>query len=158
VPTPSKFTAETRRGVLKALQYGASRRTAAHSAGIDESTLRRWLEEGESASGTSQKGKFRADVLNAEAHPKARALEIVYRWMEDKPELAWKFLERREGGFEPPVPTAQSVPSGPVVIQLSLSDGAPVALSETVIEVDGVEDETAQRRRQRALQAPSSTA
>lgn len=143
MPTPSKFTTEVRKKILEALQVGASHQTAAHIAGIGHPTLSRWLSEGRDKL-DSPKGKFLAACQEAEAHPKTRALGIIYNAMPDKPELAWKFIERREHGFAPPMPALQSPPAGPVVIQLSLADGRPVALADTVIEVDAVEqDETA---------------
>ncbi len=142
MPTPSKFTKDRITTILKIAQVGGSRRTQAHAAGIDEKTL------SDLRSRPEQKYRdFRTQLLEAEAHPVARMLGIVYKAAEDKPELAWKFLERREHGFEPPISAPQPLPTGPVVIQLSLSDGAPLSLTDTTIEVEAVEpDETAESR------------
>lgn len=143
MPTPSKFTEPVRRKILQALQVGASLETAAAVAVIGDRTLRRWLEQGQKAAEGSSYRKFYLAAQEAQAHPRVRALGIVYEAMADKPELAKWYLERREHGFAPPMPHAAAPPAGPVVIQLSLSDGRPVALAETVIEVGALEqDET----------------
>lgn len=146
MPTPSKFTEPVRKKVLEALKVGASHRTAAAVAGIGENTLRRWLERGREAEEGSRWRTFVEEVEQAEAHPKVRALGIIYREMNDNASLAWKFIERREHGYAPPMPQGPSAPSGPVVIQLSLSDGRPLALSDTVIEVEGFEQDEEARR------------
>ena len=96
MPTPSKFTAEARTAILEALAIGASRRTAAHLAKIGEATLRRWMADGAKASEGSRYRQFHDEVLAAEAAPLVRALGIIYRELPDKPDLAWKFIERRE--------------------------------------------------------------
>lgn len=142
MPTPSKFTKDRRERILQALQVGASLDTAAAVGGVGPTTLKRWIEEGRTAAEGSTSGKraFYELVLEAQAHPKARALGIIYKAMEDKPELAWKFIERREHGFAPPAPMSPGGPSGPVVIQLSLSDGRPV-LPATAIEVGALEQD-----------------
>ena len=142
MPRPTKFTAETRRKILEALTVGASRQTAAAIAGVDGSALSKWLKRGEEATeAESRFAEFRREVLEAEATPRMRALGVIYREMPDNPTLAWKFIERREPGFAPPMPSAPAQPSGPVVIQLSLSDGRPIALADTVIEVQSYESD-----------------
>lgn len=133
---PSKFTAARRETILKALKIGASHRTAAAMAGVDSATFRRWIEKGKTTPG-GEYAKFVEECEIAEAEPKIRALAIVQGAMNDRPDLAWKFIERRESGYAPPQATPVAAPAGPVVIQLSLSDGRPLVLGETttVIEV-----------------------
>lgn len=134
MPTPSKFNDGTRKAILEALRIGASKRTAAAIAGIDPAQLSRWLKKADSTAEGSRWRQFRDEVIKAEAEPKLRALTVVHREMEDDSRLAWKFIERREEGFEPPMPKAPSGPGGPVVIALKLSDGARV-LPTSVVEV-----------------------
>lgn len=151
---PSKFTEPVRQRILEALRIGCSRRTAAALAGIGEATLRRWLDRGakETQGGWAE---FAQQVAEAEAEPNARALGIVYREMETRPDLAWKFIERREPGYAPPAAQVPAV-QAPVVIQLSFADGTPLALSETVVHVP---DEPAEAGATvAALPAPRDTA
>ncbi len=68
-------------------------------------------------------------MLEAEARPRVRALSIIYKEMPDRSDLAWKFIERREPGFERPMPAAQQTES-PQVIRLKLHDGSPIHLIE----------------------------
>jgi hypothetical protein len=139
---PSKFTTDRRQRILEALTIGAPQEVAAAIAGISKSTLSDWLTRGR----RQEKGPFAdfvAQVEEAEAHPKARALGIIYKAMEDKPDLAWKFIERRVSGFAPPV-AMPAVTHQPVKIQLSFHDGAAIAIAEKFIEGEAVEqDETA---------------
>lgn len=124
MPQPSKFVAETRRKIIQALQVGASRTTAAHIAGIDEASLRRWIKRGQDA----DEGRYREfyeEVLVAEASPKMRALGIVYKELPDNPALAWKYVERKEAGYAPPMPVAPAAAQANVAIALSFSDGQP---------------------------------
>lgn len=125
MPAQSRFTADRRKVIVDTLKMGASRRTAAAMARIGESTLRRWLEKGENAPQGSQFAQFYEDVAQAEAEPNVRALAVVGNAMLDKPDIAFKWLERREPGFAPPAadkPAAQA----PQVIVLTLDDGRPV--------------------------------
>lgn len=140
MPTPSKFTEETRTKILQALQVGASQRTAAAIAGIDAATLTRWLEKGRNAEEGSRWAEFHAAVREAEASPRLRALGVIYKEMPDRPDLAWKFLERREPGFAPQLPTQPLVAQGQIEVQLVLSSGQPLALrAADVIEGEVVE-------------------
>lgn len=142
MPTPTKFTTETRKKILEALQVGASRRTAAAIARVDEATLRRWMDQGKSGGEGSRFREFYDQVLEAEAHPKMRALGIIYRAMEDKPDFAWKFAERRESGFAPPLPAAASTAPAQVQIQLSFHDGGPLpSVVQSFIEGEAVEQD-----------------
>lgn len=136
---PTKFTAEVRGKIIDALTIGASRRTAAAIAGVDESQIRRWMARGREADPDSSFREFHDAVIAAEAHPRMRALGVIYKRLPDDPTLAWKFIERREPGYAPPMPSAPAAPTGPVIIQLSLSDGRPLEVAETVIEVQPIE-------------------
>jgi hypothetical protein len=141
MPQPSRFTEPVKKGILEYLRLGASRQTAAHANGIGKATLTRWVQEGETAARGSAKRKFYEAVIQAEAEGNVKALRIVRAEMENDPKLAWKYLERREPGYAPPQPHAPSTPEGPMVIQLSLSDGGRPALPEPVIEGDVVDDD-----------------
>lgn len=159
MPTPSKFTEATRTAVVGALKVGASRRTASATARIGEATLRRWMEQGKEAAEGSRWRRFHDDVLEAEAHPKLRALASVYDEMPGNPALSFKWLQARESGFEPPMPMVQ--PAVPQMIQVHLSfhdDGAlsPSAV-QAFIEGEAIEqDEPAEEVR--ALPAPGPAA
>jgi transposase-like protein len=136
---PSKFTAERRTRILEALQVGASRATAAAIGGVGERTLKRWIADGQTAREGSAKRKFVEEVEAAEAHPKARALGIIYNAMQDRPELAWKFIERREHGFAPPIANV-APPAAPTLIQLNFP-GAPLPAVRQVIEGEVVDEQ-----------------
>ena len=143
MPTPSKFTADRRAKIIEALSVGASRVTAAHIAGVDEAQIRRWVKRGEDSPAGTAFRQFYEDVLQAEAHPKMKALGIIYREMEGRPEFAWKVLERREPGYAPPMPHVQQALAGPVVIQFSFTEAvaAPALGTGEVIEGEFVEQD-----------------
>lgn len=71
---PAKFTVRRRELILELLRAGASRRAAAAAAGVDHSTLIKWIRRGERAHPESQYRRFVGEVLEAEANPKIRAL------------------------------------------------------------------------------------
>jgi hypothetical protein len=126
VPARSKFTAPVKAKILELLAAGASRRAASAFAGVDHATLLRWLRRGENASEGSRFREFYEQVAEAEAHPKLRALQIVYNAIPDDPGLAWKFIERREPGYgsapiDPPrkVSDHKTAENGPTVITLT---------------------------------------
>jgi hypothetical protein len=143
MPMPSKFTADRRQRILEALTIGAPLDVAAAIGGVERTTLQKWLQKGRAPGGPANFREFATQVDEAEAHPKARALGIIYKAMEDKPDLAWKFIERRVSGFAPPV-AMPAVTHQPVKIQLSFHDGAAIAIADRFIEGEAVEqDETA---------------
>ena len=119
---PSKFTAERKARILEAFQIGASVATAAAVGGVSDGALRGWLARGKEPGAPASYREFVEEVEKARAHPKTRALSIVYNAMAERPELAWKFLERREHGFAPPQPNALPAQTGPVVINLSFAN------------------------------------
>jgi hypothetical protein len=95
---PAKFTRHRREQILELLRAGTSRRVAATATGIDPSTLTKWIRRGERArSPESMYRRFLDDVLDAEAHPKMRALRNVYDAIPGDPDLAWRFIEREPG-------------------------------------------------------------
>ncbi len=134
MPFPSSFTEDRRDKILQALRVGASQRTAAAIAGISEGTLRDWLKKGKAAAKGTQFREFYDAAQEAEASPRLRALGIVYKEMPANPALAWKFLERKEPGFEPP----------------SIALGMKDEKQEASNAPRSVIDELAHRRRNRA--------
>lgn len=136
-----KFTEDRREEILRAKRLGASNQTAARAGGIDPDTLRAWLQKGKDTPEGAY-GDFVAAFDAAEATPNIRALEIVNKAMSDKPELAWKFLERKERGYAPPMPQAPSRANVPVVVTLSLG-GAMPPVNATDIEVMDAEESPA---------------
>lgn len=142
MPTPSKFTAETRQKIIEALSVGASRRTAAAIAGVNEAQIRRWLKKGEESEEGSRFREFYTQAIEAEAQPRLRALGVLYRELPDNPALAWKFIERREPGYAPPMVNQPAAVGAPVIIQLGFADSTVPALTvahETAIEVGTAE-------------------
>lgn len=144
---PSKFTDSRKEQILAVLKVGGSRETAAQVAGLSYETLRVWLKRGEAVAQVSEElgqdiesgyRDFREAVLAAEAEPRFRALGIIHRALPDKPELAFKYVERREPGYAPPQPGhSQAAPQ--VQINLSLTGSAaplPSWIEGTVVEVD----------------------
>lgn len=139
-----KFNEVVKQRVLAGAAVGMSTKSCAELAGVTDMTVYRWLERGErelkewdGESDLGAYGQFYADFRAIQAGTRQRALQIVHREMENKPELAWKYIERREKGFEPPAPAAPERQTGPVTIQLTLHGGAPVGALEpsTVIDV-----------------------
>jgi hypothetical protein len=139
MPTPSKFTADRRKLLIEGAELGLSRQSNSIHAGIEDATLRRWLERGRIAPEGSAFKRFREEFLAAEVAPRKKALAIVSEAWPDKPDLAWKFIERREPGYAPPMPNAP-VHQGPVVIELKLAGGQPLAMAAAdIIEGEVIE-------------------
>jgi hypothetical protein len=149
VPTPTKFKAEVRQKIIQALSVGASRRTAAAIAGVDHEQIRRWMDKGKNSAEGTAYHEFYIDVISAEASPRMRALGVIYKELPDNPGLAWKFVERREPGYEAPIAAIQQPQATPVVVHLSFHDGSALTPSvvESFIEGEIVEqDEPAETR------------
>lgn len=146
---PTVLTEPRRQKVLEALRIGSSRRTAAAVAGVSDESIRRAMERGRTAAEGTADRKFHDAVLEAEAEPRTRALGIIWREMENRPDLAWKFIERREPGFAPPQAIPPSQPQQ-VVIALSLPGGRPIRALEPAGEVIDVPNEAAASRRKPA--------
>jgi hypothetical protein len=66
MPTRSKFTADRRHLILELLRAGASRREAARMAGLDHSTLIKWIRRGRKAAPGGRWREFYLDVISAE--------------------------------------------------------------------------------------------
>jgi hypothetical protein len=125
LPTPSKFRTATRARVIELLSCGASRRTAARVAGIEHSTLVKWITKGRDAPEGTLFHRFYLQVMQAEAQPRLRALRVVHDAMPDHPDLAMKFLERREPGFAPGGAHMEPA-TGPVTVQLTFERPLPL--------------------------------
>ena len=124
MPTRSKFTSERRGRILEVLAVGGSRRTAAAVAGIDHTTLSRWLERGRRGSPLGRWRAFLRDVEEAEKNPQLRALTEEYDKAQDSPWAAFRFLDRHDAWAEDEPP----LPADPVVIRLELTDKSPPVL------------------------------
>ncbi|MHC4136107.1 MAG: hypothetical protein ACYS0K_14095 [Planctomycetota bacterium] len=92
---PTKLTPEVQERVVSALLLGNYRSDAAHFAGVDKATLRRWLARGAEES-DSFYGVFRETVLEAESRAKVTAMGCITRAVRegDWRAAAW-FLERK---------------------------------------------------------------
>lgn len=130
---PSKFTAEAKKRILEAKRVGASNKTAALVAGIDPATLRDWLKRGKDGPKDSAFAKFAEEFEQQAAHPKERALGIIYNALPDRPDLAWKYVERMEPGYEAPIAAPAAAVAGPINIMLSFSETARPAISEVTV-------------------------
>ncbi len=125
MPTRSKFTEQRREAILANLRAGLPLASAAALAGVNRSTLMRWLARGRDAGPTSAFRQFVDACEQAVAEADAVAVNIVRQAMPDNPTLAWKWIERRmREDFGRERPTA---PLGsPVVIRLTLDGGEPL--------------------------------
>ena len=133
---PSLFTAERRRRILEAKRVGASDRTAARVAGIAPPTLKDWLRKGREGKKDSAYGRFLEDFEQAAAHPRERALGIIYEALPDRPDLAWKYVERREDGYAPPQLAPVAQPVTPVAITLSFFETARPVSEVSVVATE----------------------
>jgi hypothetical protein len=140
MPTRSKFTAETRAKIIQALKVGASANMAAAIAGVDEAQIRRWRAKGkESEEGTSHREFYEA-CKEAEAHPGLRALGIIYKELPDNPTLAWKYVERKVPGYEPPVQAPTVI--APVNLTLSFFETLPPLAEGEVVDGEVVDEQS----------------
>jgi hypothetical protein len=129
---PSKFTADRRERILQAKRVGASNRTAARVAGISPSVLADWLKRGETGLAESNYHQFWEEFEEASAHPRERALGIIYNALPDRPDLAWKYIERREDGYAPPIQAPAIAQVGPVNVMLSFIEATRPAVAEVI--------------------------
>ena len=93
---PSKLTPEVRAKLLEASRLGLTRKLSAAYAGVDVSTLYRYMEKGR----TANRGQFRElydAIKRAESHGAARALIKVHAAADDSWQAAAWILERRHG-------------------------------------------------------------
>ena len=94
---PTKLTDEVQATIVAALEGGCTRSAAAGAAGIDPSTLQRWVRRGERADGRDKRFRlFCMAIKKAESMCDMRCLELINaaasegRWQA----AAW-ILERR---------------------------------------------------------------
>jgi hypothetical protein len=124
VPAKSKFTAATREKLLEVKRVGGPDTLACAVAGITDETLRRWLAKGRSSSGGTY-AAFAADYAEAKAHPKVRALGLLYKKLPDSDSLLMKYVERQVEGYEPPMNVPAAINTGPTIIALQFQSGQP---------------------------------
>lgn len=107
----SKLTPETHDAIVKAVRAGATYEAAAGAAGIDESTLYRWLREGESEDGPADKRQFRHDLMRARAEVEVRVVAgSVMRGIMGGYEVEKTTLTRPDGTVEERVRYAPADP------------------------------------------------
>ena len=92
---PSKLTPDVQEKIVQALRLGNHRKHAAAFAGIDETTLRRWMTRGSNPTDEPY-ASFRAEVEETEAKAKVAAMGCVYKAVigGDWKAAAW-YLERK---------------------------------------------------------------
>ena len=91
---PNKLTSETQEKLVKAVAAGNFYEAACTYAGVDYSTFRRWMQEGEAA----PSGKFREfcdAITRAQAEAELAAVQCIQQAMPDDWRAAVAFLERR---------------------------------------------------------------
>jgi hypothetical protein len=120
MPMPTKFTAKRRELVIVALSAGASRRTAAEVAGVDHSTLVKWIGTGSrGAPGGMWRRLHDAVVAAEEGSHRPRLLPL----RETPPAVlrnAWQIVER-----ELDSDVAEPAPS--LAVNLFFADGTPIS-------------------------------
>jgi hypothetical protein len=97
---PKIASEDTRKAILDSLRKGALRKDAAWYAGIDPTTLARWLKRGEEPEAESVYRDFRRDAMKAERKAKIDSLSVVQDLATgEDPAVALKaatwYLERR---------------------------------------------------------------
>jgi transposase-like protein len=102
MPTPSKFARATASRIVELTAAGASRREVARRIGVHHTQLQRWLERGERQRGTGTRWDRFAEAMRlAESgDPILVALRNEQDRMLGDPDLAWKFIQEREPGYE----------------------------------------------------------
>jgi hypothetical protein len=94
----SKLTADTQTKIVQALRAGNYRKAACQFAGIGESTLYRWLEQGEAdqeANVESVYREFLEAVNRTEAEAQVEAVAMIRKAMPEDWRAAAHYLERR---------------------------------------------------------------
>jgi len=90
----SKLTPEVRDKIVQAVKAGNYAKVAAQYAGVDESTLYRWIRQGE-RQGSGIYYQFCQSLKEAEAESEVRAVAIINRHMNENWTAAMTYLERR---------------------------------------------------------------
>lgn len=85
---PTVFTEEVRHVILTAIRLGSYRQVAAAMAGIDDSTLSKWMKREDEPYKT-----FAAEILQAEAETEVKGVALLLANGDPRSLLAW--LERR---------------------------------------------------------------
>jgi hypothetical protein len=130
MPRPSKFTERRRQRVLAVLSAGGSRNAAEAAAGLGHGTLYRWLKRGERGHPEGRWGRFRRDVMAAEAGPPG-PVGIPSDDRDDYDvELKWAMWVLERDNWAAAAPPDAEEPEGPVVIRVTLPDGRPLPLPE----------------------------
>lgn len=89
-----KLTPECQERLIEAIRAGNYNSVAARYAGIDPSTLRRWLRRGRDAKSGRYRSLYLA-VRKAETYAEIRAVAIVQKQMEGNWRAAVSYLERK---------------------------------------------------------------
>jgi transposase-like protein len=103
VPTPSRFNRRTAARIVEILAAGGSRREAARAVGVHHSQIARWIARGDRVAGSGSRfADFAAACHLAESDtpPILVALRNQQERMLGDPDLAWKFIQEREPGYE----------------------------------------------------------
>ncbi len=92
---PSKLTPEVQARILQAIEAGNYLEVAAQYAGIDSSTLHRWMRKAENPEGDERYRQFRTAVESARAAAEVRNLQVIQNAATDGTwqAAAW-YLER----------------------------------------------------------------
>lgn len=107
----SKLTPETHDAIVRAVRAGATHEAAAGAAGIDESTLYRWLREAEAEDAPADKRQFHQDLARARAEVEVRVVAgSVMRGIMGGYELEKTTLTRPDGTVEERVRYAPADP------------------------------------------------
>jgi transposase-like protein len=91
-----KFTEETKRRILKAIQLGSTYKLAAAAGRVSQATFFKWMAEGRA--GVAGKAEFLEEIKAAEAHHAQVALAVIMKSAQggNWQSAAWT-LERRHG-------------------------------------------------------------
>lgn len=92
---PSKLTEEVQNRILRAVQSGNWLETASAYAGVDASTVRRWIAKGEADDAEEPYRSFCAAIKQARAEAEIRAVALIQKAAQDGTwqASAW-YLER----------------------------------------------------------------
>jgi len=132
---PSKFTAERRAMVMAAKRFGCSDETAAWHAGLNKSTLSRWLDRAERAAEGSTWHDFWVDYCRVIANVRMTAAGRALQAAADNPAMAVKVASLLEPAFRPEPPAPLETQVQRVVVRLELPS-MPHRGSSTIQQLD----------------------
>lgn len=148
MPRPTKLTPQRRKRLVRALADGNTRRTAAALAGIDDSTLRRWLARGhDDDSGPYHTLRLAVEQAEAEAESRMVALinaaapqtwQAAAWWLERRRPQDWRKRTAVELEGEPPRANVRVVIGKPKIDPRKLS---PSTLRELASTLDASQSE-----------------